>query len=56
MNARNKQLAVQRLQEKIAGLSVTEKDRLRKTQRQLHHELERGNPVRCFKGARFKEI
>lgn len=53
---RNKQLAVQRLKEKLAGLSVTEKDHLRKTQRQLHHELERGNPVRCFKGARFKEI
>ncbi|KZL03803.1 MULTISPECIES: peptide chain release factor H [unclassified Pseudovibrio] len=53
---RNKQLAVQRLQEKLAGLSVTEEDRLRRSQRQLHHELERGNPVRCFKGARFKEI
>ncbi|WNZ53916.1 peptide chain release factor H (plasmid) [Microbulbifer sp. MKSA007] len=53
---RNKQIAVQRLQEKLAGLSAEEGARLRKSERLLHHQLERGNPVRCFKGERFKEV
>ncbi|WP_428648246.1 peptide chain release factor H [Roseibium sp.] len=53
---RNRQVALDRL---AAKLILQEQERLareKSTQNLLHRQLERGNPVRRFKGVRFSEI
>ncbi|MGB0928632.1 MAG: peptide chain release factor H [Pikeienuella sp.] len=53
---RNKALALDRLQNLAnAHAAATAQDR-KARQNQLHRTLERGNPVRRFKGARFREV
>ncbi|NSX53746.1 peptide chain release factor H [Parasulfitobacter algicola] len=52
---RNKALALERLQT-LMNAQVTADHQAQKTnQNQLHNSLERGNPVRCFKGTSFRE-
>ena len=52
---RNKALALERLQALMVGQAMADSEAQKKTQNQLHTQLERGNPVRSFKGATFKE-
>ena len=53
---RNKALALERLRQ-LAEAHAVAKEELRKSrENKLHRRLERGNPVRVFKGAGFKEI
>ncbi|QTE22477.1 peptide chain release factor H [Polaribacter cellanae] len=52
----NKKIAIQRLQQKIAEFnSIQQKEQL-KNQWENHQEIERGNPVRVFKGTDFKAV
>ena len=52
---RNKALAIARLEQlRAAQLSADEAERKAQAN-QLHKRLERGNPVRCFKGVRFED-
>ncbi len=50
----NKKLALARLAEKLAVEAREKQDSARKDQWSRHNELERGNPVRVFKGLGFK--
>ncbi len=50
----NKKLALARLAEKLAVEAREKQDSVRKDQWSRHNELERGNPVRIFKGLGFK--
>ncbi|MEL7272199.1 MAG: peptide chain release factor H [Pseudomonadota bacterium] len=53
---RNKQTALRRLLDKML---LTQSNALSNESAQiagLHKQLERGNPVRCFKGRRFREV
>lgn len=52
---RNKALALDRLRALMAGKEMSEKATQKGDQNQFHTQLERGNPVRCFKGAAFRE-
>lgn len=52
---RNKQLAKQRLQEKISLKKELEMKKFDKSVWQLHEQVERGSPVRVFHGDNFKE-
>ncbi|MEM9267984.1 MAG: peptide chain release factor H [Pseudomonadota bacterium] len=52
---RNKALAMERLQALMNALASAEREVSKSDQNQLHKQLERGNPVRCFKGAGFRE-
>ncbi|MCZ4279384.1 peptide chain release factor H [Kiloniella laminariae] len=52
---RNKQVALQRLSEQLAVQHSLFQAGARKTENLKHHQLERGNPVRCFKGGKFTE-
>ena len=53
---RNKQSAFDRLAEKLAFASSQEQAKARRDESLLHHQLERGNPVRSFKGEKFQEV
>lgn len=52
---RNKALALERLSALMTRQSQVDREALQNSQNQLHMQLERGNPVRSFKGAQFKE-
>ncbi len=52
---RNKQLAYERLREKMSLKQTLAEAIGRRQKNQLHHQLERGNPVRWFQGPYFKE-
>jgi len=53
---RNKQLAMDRLRDQLASLEELAAAESKKDTNRNHTELERGNPVRCFKGERFVEV
>lgn len=52
---RNRALALNRLKALIAGQTASDRAAQKGDQNQMHTQLERGNPVRCFKGAAFRE-
>ncbi len=52
---RNKQMALDRLRHQLAGLEELAAAEAKKDANRNHTALERGNPVRRFKGERFKE-
>ncbi len=53
---RNKALALERLQGLLEARALAEEDAQKRRRHQLHHALERGNPVRRFSGPRFEEV
>ncbi|TNJ38908.1 peptide chain release factor H [Phaeobacter sp. B1627] len=53
---RNKSLALERLQQLMAAQIAAEDAMQKATHNGLHHALERGNPVRRFKGPSFDEV
>jgi len=53
---RNKQAAIARLHGQLAAQTDLEVATSKKETNLSHHRLERGNPVRCFKGDRFIEV
>lgn len=53
---RNKALALERLQTLSDAQLAADVEARKSSQNQLHHALERGNPVRVFSGARFQEM
>ncbi len=52
---RNRQAAMNRLADKLALAAFIEAAAARRGESLLHHQLERGNPVRQFKGDTFEE-
>ncbi|MCL4155751.1 UNVERIFIED_CONTAM: hypothetical protein GTU68_054150, partial [Idotea baltica] len=52
----NKKIAIKRLQEKVAEFNEAKLKEQIKNQWQNHQQLERGNPVRVFKGSDFKSV
>lgn len=52
---RNKALAMERLRTLMAAQASADQQAEKSEQNQLHTLLERGNPVRCFKGSGFRE-
>lgn len=52
---RNKALALERLQALMNAQATADLEAKKTDQNQLHNTLERGNPVRCFKGKTFHE-
>lgn len=52
---RNKQEAIALLSEKLLLRRMDQEARASAANAQLHRELERGNPVRVFRGERFRE-
>jgi peptide chain release factor len=52
---RNKALALERLQTLMNAQATADQEAQKSDQNQLHNTLERGNPVRCFKGNDFRE-
>lgn len=52
---RNKALAIKRLQALASAQATADLEARKDDQNQLHNTLERGNPVRCFKGPAFHE-
>lgn len=52
----NKKIAIKRLQEKVAEFNKNQLKELIKNEWENHQQLERGNPVRIFKGSDFKSI
>ncbi len=53
---RNKALALERLQHLMTAQATAEEAAQKASRNELHHALERGNPVRCFKGHDFREV
>lgn len=53
---RNKALALERLQHLMAAQASAEEAVQKVSRNELHHALERGNPVRYFKGHDFREV
>lgn len=53
---RNKALALERLQHLIAAQAAADEAAQKASRNELHYALERGNPVRCFKGYDFREV
>ncbi len=53
---RNKALALERLQHLMAAQAAADEAAQKASRNELHHALERGNPVRCFKGREFREV
>ena len=53
---RNKSLALQRLQQLLQAQAAAQQAARKVRHNQLHHALERGNPLRCFKGHSFCEV
>ncbi len=52
---RNKVLALERLQSLADAQMAADQEQRKSSQNQLHHALERGNPLRRFSGTAFKE-
>ena len=52
---RNKALAKERLQALVSAQVTADAEARKDDQNQLHNTLERGNPVRCFRGPTFRE-
>lgn len=52
---RNKALALERLEALRAAQMAADLEDRKNSQNQLHHALERGNPLRVFSGAKFQE-
>ena len=52
---RNKAAALARLQALMSGQVQADKEAQKSDRNALHNQLERGNPVRSFKGQQFKE-
>ena len=52
----NKSVALARFQNLAGAQSAAEREREKSAQNQLNRELERGNPLRQFKGASFREV
>ena len=52
---RNRALALERLQALMIAQATADQEAKKNDQNQLHNALERGNPVRCFKGTTFHE-
>lgn len=52
---RNKALALERLRSLAEAREEAERNEQKSRQNRMHHELERGNPVRKFRGAGFCE-
>lgn len=52
---RNRALAIARLQNLLEAQAAAEHEARKAAQNQLHHALERGNPLRCFTGHDFRE-
>ena len=53
---RNKSLALERLEHLITAQTAADEAAQKAIRNELHHALERGNPVRCFKGRDFREV
>lgn len=53
---RNKSLALERLQHLIIAQAAADEAAQKASRNGLHHALERGNPVRCFKGHDFRDV
>jgi len=53
---RNKDMALTRLSDKLEALETLAQSSGRASENRLHGQLERGNPVRCFKGEAFQEV
>ncbi|WP_170346911.1 peptide chain release factor-like protein, partial [Ruegeria atlantica] len=53
---RNKALALERLQHLMAAQAAADEAAQTASRNELHYALERGNPVRCFKGHDFREV
>eukprot|EP00903_Cladosiphon_okamuranus_P001832 g1830.t1 len=53
---RNRQVALERLEARILLLQQEELAHQRSETNRLHQQLERGNPVKVFKGERFVEV
>lgn len=53
---RNKSLALERLQHLMAAQAAADEAAEKASRNELHHALERGNPVRRFKGHGFREV
>ena len=53
---RNKSIAILRLQSLLKANTAMNEATSKQQQNHLHHQLERGNPVREFKGPTFKEV
>ena len=53
---RNKALALERLQHLMAAQAAADEAAQKASRNELHYALERGNPVRCFKGRDFREV
>jgi len=51
----NKKLALARLQQKISHFFDDMKVTQQKDKWKQHYQLERGNPIKVFKGVNFKE-
>ena len=52
---RNKALALERLHTLIAVQASADEEARKGDQNEIHNTLERGNPVRCFKGTAFRD-
>lgn len=52
----NKKIAIKRLQEKVAEFNEDKLKEQIKNEWENHQQLERGNPVRVFKGSDFKSV
>lgn len=53
---RNKALALERLQHLMDAQTAADEAADKASRNALHHTLERGDPVRCFKGHDFREV
>jgi len=53
---RNKDVALVRLADKLQLMNELALSQGRGAENQMHRQLERGNPVRVFKGERFREV
>lgn len=51
----NRKLAMARLQQELKNRETLKKQQTTQTRWSFHNDLERGNPVRVFRGTRFKE-
>ncbi|MEO9877209.1 MAG: peptide chain release factor H [Anderseniella sp.] len=52
---RNKQVAIERLGDRLTARQALQQAKAQTTQNQLHKNLERGNPIRIFVGENFME-
>ena len=53
---RNKSLALERLEHLISAQAAADEAAQKASRNELHHALERGNPVRCFKGHSLRDV